>query len=139
MAREDPPSQFDLALLAAALRGHADDLALYAGFLLNALSAALGPDLIEVRREGRLRARLAGREPAVLAVRVTVGDHRYELARAGVGAPPAARIRHESGGVALSTRVVGVDEWAGALAADLARLAGTNAAAAAALRRLTSS
>lgn len=132
----DDPSQ-DLELLAATLRRHTDDLALYSGFLLNTLSAALPAGLIEIRREGRLRARMAGREPAVLGVAVTVGDHRYELNRDGIGRPPVAVRRHQSGGVVLSTRTVSVDDWSAALAVDLAGLARANAGAAAALARLT--
>jgi hypothetical protein len=134
---DGPSSHLDLEVLAAVLRGHSDDLALYAGFLLNTLSAALPAELIEVRREGRLRARLAGRQPAVLGVAVTIGDHRYELNRAGLGKPPTAVLRHQSGGVVMSTRTVGVDDWSAALAADLARLARTSGATAAALARLT--
>jgi hypothetical protein len=134
-----PGSHLDLELLAAQLRRHSDDLSLYAGFLLNVLSAALPPELVEVTREGKLKARLAGREPAVLGIAVTIGDRRYELERRTVGAPPACRIRHESGGVVLSTKTVGADEWSHGLAAALAGIAGTNAAAAAALHRLTAS
>ena len=101
------------------------------------LSAALPPELVEVRREGRFRARLAGRDPAVLGVSVVLDDHRFELSRDDVGRPATGRIRHESGGVVLSTRTVGVDEWSSALAGALGRLAQHNAAAAAALHRLT--
>jgi hypothetical protein len=137
MAQDGPSSHLDLELLAAALRGHSADLSMYAGFLLNVLSSALPPELIEVEREGRWRARLAGRDPAVLRVSVLLGDNRYELTRADLGQPAVARIRHESGGVVLSTRTVGVDDWSRALAADLAVLARSNAAAAAALSRLT--
>jgi hypothetical protein len=138
MTQDGPSSYLDLEVLAAALRGHSDDLSLYAGFLLNVLSAALPAELIEVQREGRWRARLSGRDPAVMSVSVLVGDNRYQLARDDVGRPPSARIRHESGGVVLSTRTVGVDEWSRALATDLAQLARANAAAAAALQRLIS-
>jgi hypothetical protein len=137
MTQDGPSSYLDLEVLAAALRGHSDDLSLYAGFLLNVLSAALPPELIEVQREGRFRARLAGRDPAVLTVSVLVGDNRYQLARDEPGRPATCRIRHESGGVILSTRAVGIDEWSRALATDLARLARSNAAAAQALQRLT--
>ena len=138
MPPDGPSSHLDLEVLAAVLRGHSDDLALYAGFLLNTLSAALPPELIDVRREGRLRARLAGREPAVLGVSVTIGDNRYELVRGGVGERSTAVLRHQSGGVVLSSRTMSVDDWSAALAADLARLARTDGAAAAALQRLTS-
>src|SRR5690349_7116353 len=113
MTQDGPPSShLDLELLAAALRGHSADLSLYAGFLLNVLSSALPAELIEVDREGKLKARLGGRrEPAVLGVAVRLGDQRYELSRPDLGHPATARIRHESGGVVLSTRAVGIDEW----------------------------
>ncbi len=47
----------DVAKLAAALRSDADDLSLYAGFLLNTLSQALPAHLITVDRERGLRER----------------------------------------------------------------------------------
>ena len=73
---------------------------MYAGFLLNVLSAALPGEIVEVRREGKIKARLAGRsEPAVLAVSVHLGDRRYDLERAEFGRPLTATIRHQSGGV----------------------------------------
>jgi hypothetical protein len=137
MTQGAPQSNLDLELLAAQLRKHSDDLSLYAGFLLNVLSAALPPELVRVRREGKLRARLGGREPAVLGVSVTIDDHRYELDRADVASRPTAKICHESGGVVLSTKQVSADEWSHALATALVRVAGANAAAVAALQRLT--
>lgn len=132
-----PASQWDLGLLAAQLRQQGSDLSLYAGLLLTVLSAALPEDMIAVRREGRLRARLGGREPAVLSVSVLLGDQRYELHRPDVGKPASALIRHESGGVVLSSRSATVEEWAKGLATGLAELASHSAAAAAALERLT--
>ena len=91
MTHDGPSSHLDLEVLAATLRGHSDDLSLYAGFLLNVLSAALPAELIEVQREGKWRARLAGREPVVLSVSVLVGDNRYQLARDEIGRPASAR------------------------------------------------
>src|SRR5258706_9833458 len=111
MTQGTPRSNLDLELLAAQLRRHTDDLSLYSGMLLNVLSATLPPELIQVRREGRLKARLGGREPAVLGISVTVGDHRYELDRSAVGAPAGTRICHESGGGVKGTKQVGADEW----------------------------
>jgi hypothetical protein len=127
----------DLEVLAAQLRRTADDLSLYGGMLLTVLSAALPPQLVEVRREGSWRARLGGRDPAVLGVSVTVGPWRYDLDRAGIGAPPVTAMRHQSGGVVMSSRTVGIEEWCRSLAAGLAQVAGTNEAAIDALRRLT--
>jgi hypothetical protein len=118
----------DLELLAAQLRRHSDDLS---------LCAALPPELVRVNREGRWKAKLARREPAVLGMAVTIGDQRYELARASVAAAPVAKIRHESGGVVLSTRTVSLDHWSRVLARELGKVARSNAAAANALQRLT--
>ena len=88
---QDQPSYFDLELLAAQLRKHSDDLSLYAGFLLNVLSAALPGEIVTVKREGKIKARLGGRsEPAVLAVSVHLGDRRYHLERAEFGRPLTA-------------------------------------------------
>lgn len=137
MTQGAPRSNLDLELLAAQLRRHADDLSLYAGMLLNVLSAALPADLVQVRREGRLKARLAGREPAVLGISVSIGDRRFDLDRDGVGARPVTRVCHQSGGVVMSTRPVGVAEWSRALAAGLVAEAGGNDEAIAALRKLT--
>lgn len=135
---EQPSSYFDLEMLAAALRKHSDDLSLYAGFLLNVLSSALPGEIVTVKREGKIKARLAGRsEPAVLAVSINLGNQLYDLERAEFGRPLTATIRHASGGVVMSTRSVSVDEWSHSMAADLSKLAAHNAAAAAVLARLT--
>jgi hypothetical protein len=132
-----PSSPLDLELLAAQLRQQTEDLSLYGGMLLNVLSAALPPDLVQVRREGRLKARLAGREPAILAVTLSLGNLRFELERAEFGARPQTRLSHQSGGIVLSSRAVSADEWCHALAAALADVAGSDSAALAALQRLT--
>jgi hypothetical protein len=135
---QPPSSYFDLEMVAAALRKHSDDLSLYAGFLLNVLSSALPGEIVQVKREGKIKARLAGRsEPAVLAVSIALGDRRYDLERTEFGRPLTATIRHTSGGVVMSSKAVSVDDWSTAMAAELARLASTNAAAAAALARIT--
>src|SRR2546430_17578997 len=102
----------DLELLAAQLRRHSDDLSLYSGFLLNVLSAALPPELVRVTREGKWKARLAGREPAVLGIAVTTGDQRYELSREGAGAAPMAKTRHESAGGGHAPPTARPDAWA---------------------------
>ena len=137
MTQGFPESHLDLEVLAAQLRRHSEDLSMYAGFLLNSLSAALPGELLQVRREGRLKARLGGREPAVLAVAVTLGTHRYELERAEFGARPVAKVCHQSGGVVLSTRTVSPEEWSRGLAEALVRTLGADAAAVEALQRLT--
>jgi hypothetical protein len=134
----NPESHLDLALVADRLRRCTDDLSLYGGMLLAVLSAALPAHLVEVRREGRLKARLGGREPAVLGLTVRLDDGRFELDRTGVGARPVTVIRHESRGVVLSSETVSADEWCRALTAELVRVAGADSAAVQALQRLTS-
>jgi len=134
-----PSSYFDLELLAAQLRKHSDDLSMYAGFLLNVLSAALPGEIVTVEREGKLRARLSGRaEPAVLSVAIQLGDRRYDLYRKEFGKPLTATIKHASGGVVMSSKTVTIEEWSRNMAAELATVADSNAAAAAVLQRLTS-
>ncbi len=133
----EPQSHLDLELLAAQLRRHTDDLSLYGAMLLNVLSAALPADLVEVRREKALRARLNRRSPAVLAVRISLGPHLYDLERTDVGAPPVTRIGHQSGGVVLSSKQVDADEWCAELARDLVGVAQARGGALAALQRLT--
>jgi hypothetical protein len=130
-------TQWDLEVLATELRRHSDDLSLYAGFLLTTLSAALPAELVEVERKGGLLARLRGGEPPVVAVAVRLADQRFTLRRDGAGTPATATVRHESGGIALRTDTVGLDEWSRRLAAALAAYAQHNAAAAAALARFT--
>jgi hypothetical protein len=139
MTQETPSSSyFDLEMLAAQLRKHTDDLSLYSGFLLNVLSAALPGEIVTVRREGKLKARLNGRgEPAVLGVAVHLGDRRYDLERAEFGRPLTATIRHESGGVVMSTKAVTIEEWSRAMAGELSQVASTSAAAAEVLQRMT--
>ena len=135
---QDQPSYFDLEMVAAQLRKHSDDLSLYAGFLLNVLSAALPGEIVTVKREGKLKARFGGRsEPAVLAVSVHLGDRRYHIERTEFGRPLSAMIQHQSGGVVLSTKAVTIDEWSRSMAAELNTVAGSNAAAAEILARLT--
>jgi hypothetical protein len=130
-------SHWDLEVLAAGLRRHSGDLSLYAGFLLNTLSSALPPEMVRVERQAGLLTRMRRGEPPVVAVSVLLGGRGFTLRRDRVGAAAVATIRHESGGVALRTETVGIDEWSRQLAAALAGYAERNAAAAEALARFT--
>jgi hypothetical protein len=133
----EPQSNLDLELLAAQLRRHTDDLSLYGAMLLNVLAAALPADLVEVRHESGLRARLHRRSPAVLGLRISLGPRLYDLERADVGARPTTRIGHQSGGVVLSSQLVDVRAWCADLARDLVSVAAADGSALAALQRLT--
>jgi hypothetical protein len=130
-------TQWDLEVLAAELRRRSDDLSLYAGFLLSTLSSALPPELVEVERKAGMLGRLRGAEAPVVAATVRLGDQGFTLRRERVGAPAAATIRHESGGIALRTETVDLDEWSHRLAAALGGYADRHAGAAEALRRFT--
>jgi hypothetical protein len=126
----------DLEALAAALRRQSDDLSLYAGFLINTLSAALPPHLVTVERRAGLFGRVKEDAP-VLGVSVRLGDRRFTLRRRQVGEQATATVAHESAGITLRTDEVGMDQWSRDLAAALAHLAERDEAAAAALQRLT--
>ena len=130
-------TQWDLEVLASELRRHGGDLSLYAGFLLSTLSSALPAELVEVERKGSLLGRLRGAEAPVVAATVRLGDLGFALRRDRVGAPAVATIRHESGGIALRTETVSLDEWSHRLAAALGAYADRHAGAAEALRRFT--
>lgn len=130
-------TQWDLEVLAAELRKRSDDLSLYAGFLLSTLSSALPPELVDVERKGSVFGRLRGAEAPVVAATVRLGDQGFTLRRERVGAPAVATIRHESGGIALRTETVDLDEWSHRLAAALGAYADRHAGAAEVLRRFT--
>lgn len=130
-------TQWDLEVLAAELRRRSDDLSLYAGFLLSTLSSALPPELVDVERKGSVLGRLRGAEAPVVAATVRLGDQGFTLRRERVGAPAVATIRHESGGIALRTETVDLDEWSHRLASALGGYADRHAGAAEALRRFT--
>ena len=82
-------------MLAASLRRVSGDLSLYAGFLLNALSASLPTEMMRVERRAGLFGRVRDDAP-VLGVEVLCGDRRFALRRQRVGQPVTAWIRHES-------------------------------------------
>jgi hypothetical protein len=128
-------SDWDLEVLAARLRRDSDDLSLYAGFLINTLSATLPREMVWVERKSGLFGRARDDAP-VLGIGVLFGDRRFTLRRDAVGKPVTAQIKHESGGVVLRTETVGMDVWSRELATELAGYALANAAAAEALRRL---
>jgi len=126
----------DVAKLAAALRSDADDLSLYAGFLLNTLSQALPAHLITVDRERGLRERMQGKEGRITGVHVHLGDWRFSLVRPGVGAPAEAIAGHEVNGIVLATERLPLDAWSTRLSQELLRRAHADSAAAASLGAL---
>lgn len=109
-------------------------MSLYAGFLLNTLSATLPPEMVRIDHKTGLFGRP---KSEVLGVGVLLDDRRFTLRREGIGKPVTAQIKHESGGVTLRTETVTMDIWSRELATALTDHARTNAEAAEALRRLT--
>jgi hypothetical protein len=123
--------------VAAGLRRDGADLSLYGGFLINTLTEALPEDLLRIERKRSASDRLRGRDGEIVGVSVDLGDHRFALTRAGVGARPQTTVAHVSGGITMSTSPVALDDWAGQLAAALVAAAGRDAAAADAAARLS--
>ena len=126
----------DVAKLAAALRSDADDLSLYAGFLLNTLSQALPAELIDIDRERSMRDRMQGKEGRVTGVHVRLGDSLFSLRRARVGAPAAASVGHQVNGIVLATQVLSLDVWSTRLSRELLARATIDSAAASSLAEL---
>jgi hypothetical protein len=126
----------DLAVLAAMVGRQSSDLSVYANFLVNSLAGALPPEFVTVTRE---RGRFGRAKPdgAVLSVALRLGERTYGLVRPRAGAAITPTVIHEVGGVVLSTKTIGLDEWSRSVAAGLAALTESNADAAAALARMT--
>ena len=126
----------DLAVLAAIVGRQSADLSVYADFLVDSLAGALPPEQVTVERERGRFGRVKD-DGAVLSVAVRLGERTYGLRRPRAGAPVTPTVIHEVGGVVLSTKAIGLDEWSRAVAAGLGALTEANADATAALARLT--
>ena len=80
MTQGTPPSSyFDLEMLAAQLRKHSDDLSMYAGFLLNVLSAGAAYGVLVLVfqdgiGEGLLDFRSVGGVAPVVEVTYSISD-----------------------------------------------------------------
>ena len=85
-----------LEAVAAGLRRDSSDLALYGGFLLNTVTEALPPEMVQVERRRSAGDRLHGRPGELTAVQVDLGDHRFRLQRTAVGVRPPATVAHAS-------------------------------------------
>ena len=126
----------DLAVLAAIVGRQSADLSVYADFLVTSLAGALPPEQVTVERERGRFGRVKD-DGAVLSVALRLGDRSYGLHRAKPTSPITPTVIHEVGGVVLSTKTIGLDEWSRAVAAGLGALSEANADAAEALARLT--
>jgi diphthamide synthase (EF-2-diphthine--ammonia ligase) len=125
----------EVHLLAAALRTDRSDVESYARVLSAVLGDALPAGMVEVARQRSFADRVAGREGSPVALRVRTDDRKLEL-RAAKHGGVTAEVHRIVRGVVISRRTVGVDEWLGELAQELAKLATRDAAARTALSRL---
>ena len=115
-------------MLAASLRADARDLATFLEVLAAKLSDAL-PGAVGVEHEGGLFSK-----KRVKKLNVQLGEHRYELGRAGTGLE--ARHSHAVRGITLKSEAMAVEEWIQALSAHLAQHARSSEQARIALDRL---
>jgi hypothetical protein len=123
---DDPALSFDR--VAASLRADARDLAVFLEVLAGKLAAAL-PSGVIVEHEGGLLSR-----KRVKRLQVQLGEHRYELARAGSGLE--GRRSHSVRGITLKTEVLAIEDWIVSLAEHLAEQARGSEKARDALSRL---
>jgi hypothetical protein len=125
---DDPALSFDR--VAASLRADARDLAVFLEVLAGKLGDAL-PSAVTVEREGGILSR-----KRVKRLQVQLGEHRYELTRAGSGLE--GRRSHSVRGITLKTEVLAIEDWIAELARHLTEHARGSATARDALDRLLS-
>jgi hypothetical protein len=123
---DDPALSFDR--VSASLRADARDLAVFLEVLAAKFAGAL-PSAVTVEHEGGLLSR-----KRVKRLQVQLGEHRYELARAGSGLE--GRRSHSVRGITLKTEVLAIEDWITALAEHLAEQAKGSEKAREALDRL---
>ena len=123
---DDPALSFDR--VSASLRADARDLAVFLEVLAAKFAAAL-PSAVTVEHEGGILSR-----KRVKRLQVQLGEHRYELARAGSGLE--GRRSHSVRGITLKTEVMAIEDWITALAQHLAEQARGSEKAREALDRL---
>ena len=123
---DDPGLSFDR--VSASLRADARDLAVFLEVLAAKFAGAL-PSVVTVEHEGGLLSR-----KRVKRLQVQLGEHRYELSRAGSGLE--GRRSHSVRGITLKTEVLAIEDWITALAEHLAEQAKGSEKAREALDRL---
>lgn len=125
----------DLQVLAAMLRSDRDDVASYVRVLGGALGDALPAGMVDVEYQRSMGDRMAGRPGKPVRLTVRGPDSELELADGARGAV-TAQVRKVVGGVVISRKQVGIDEWVRLFAAQLSARASENAAARQALADL---
>ena len=125
----------DVQVLAAMLRNDRDDVASYARVLTGALGDALPLGLVEVDYDRSMGDRLAGRPGHPIRLTLRGDDRELELTQGRHGAVEA-QVRKVVGGVVISRKAVGIDEWVRQFAEELSARAAHSAAARQALAAL---
>ncbi len=125
----------DVQVLAAMLRSDRDDVASYARVLSGALGDAFPAGVVDVDYQRSMGDRMSGRPGKPVRLTVRGADTELELSDGARGAV-TAQVRKVVGGVVISRRQVGIDEWVRLFAAELSARATENAAARQALADL---
>ncbi|HWD25481.1 MAG TPA: hypothetical protein VG368_08430, partial [Acidimicrobiales bacterium] len=110
MSAIEPAGAEEVALLAAALRADAGDLATYERVLVGSLSDSLPPGCVEIDRNRSISDRLAGRLGEPRAIRIHLGETTLELAM--TKGRLVGTVGRSVRGVAISRREVPLGEWA---------------------------
>jgi hypothetical protein len=118
----------DIQVLAAVLRSDRDDVASYTRVLSGALRDAFPPGVVQVEYQRSLGDRLAGRPGKPVALLVRGQDVELELSEGAHGSVKA-QLRKVVGGVVISRRDIGIDEWVRLLASELSKRAAESSAA----------
>ncbi|MET3805672.1 hypothetical protein ABIB25_002676 [Nakamurella sp. UYEF19] len=125
----------DVQVLAAMLRNDRNDVASYARVLTGSLGDALPPGVVDVEYQRSLSDRMSGRPGRPVRLTVRGADRELELSEGARGAVEA-QIRKVVGGVVISRKQIGIDEWVQQFAGELTTLAAANANARRALAAL---
>ena len=125
----------DIQVLAAVLRSDSDDVASYTRVLSGALHDAFPPGVVEIEHQRSLGDRMAGRPGKPVRLMVRGQDVELELSDGPHGSVKA-QLRKVVGGVVISRREIGIDEWVHLLASELSARAAESAAARQALADL---
>ena len=125
----------DVQMLAAMLRTDRNDVASYARVLTGTLGDALPPGVVDVEYDRSMGDRMAGRPGRAVKLTMHGADRELELAEGRHGAVQA-QSRKVVGGVVISRKEIGIDEWVRQFAEELTAQAAQNAAARQALASL---
>jgi hypothetical protein len=125
----------DIQMLASMLRSDRNDVASYVSVLSGALGDALPPGVVDVEYQRSLGDRMSGRPGRPVKLMLHGADRELQLSDGARGSVDA-QVNKVVGGVVISRKQVGIDEWVRQFAEMLAATAAQNAAARQALAAL---